>query len=221
MVWAVNLYDACSTAISHQQIRLISVVTDPHSAQRHDADRVVVRKGQLPIFEDPVDPKLPLVGEVEAIFYRMLWFEADDPETWPTEAMAAVTTHDLATVAGLWDGSDLDEQRRLGLAPNEAGIAEMRERLAAAGGLADGASTADAVLAAHRLLGRTPSLLRCATLDDALAVPERPNVPGADDQRPNWSLALPVPIDDLADDDLARAVATAVSPRPPRGVPRP
>ncbi len=117
----------------------------------------------------------------------------------------------LPTVVGLWDGTDLEEQQRLDLSPNVEGTEAMRDRLAERGELSAGASTADAVLAAHRLLGRTPCLLRCATLDDALAVAARPNVPGADDRRPNWSLPLPEPVEALERSDLAAAIARALA----------
>ena len=70
--------------------------------------------------------------------YRLLWFEADPPGVWPEKAMAAITTHDLPTVAGLWDGSDLDAQRDLGLDPNEESTREIVERLAKMGDLGSG-----------------------------------------------------------------------------------
>ena len=42
-------------------------------------------------------------------------------------------------------------------------------------------------------------MLVVATLEDALAVAERPNIPNTTSgQRPNWSRALPVPLDDFA-----------------------
>ena len=44
----------------------------------------------------------------------------------PEQALAAITTHDLPTVAGLWTGSDLEVQQELGLSPNEAGTREIR-----------------------------------------------------------------------------------------------
>ena len=43
-------------------------------------------------------------------------------------------------------------------------------------------------------------MLVAATLEDAVEAHDRPNVPGTIDQRPNWSLPLPVPLDDLAAD---------------------
>jgi 4-alpha-glucanotransferase len=141
--------------------------------------------------------------------YRLLWFEKNDPATWPVMAMAAITTHDLPTVAGLWDGSDLETQRKIGLNPNEESTNEIHERLATAGGLAD-APVKDAVLAAHRLLARAPALLLSATLDDAIGEPQRPNIPCADGKYPNWSLALPVPVEDLQSHALTNQVAATL-----------
>src|SRR5581483_11751098 len=159
------------------------------------------------------------MSERAMLSYRLLWFEDDDPSDWPQTAVAAVTTHDLPTVAGLWDGSDLHSQRRLGLEPNEAATEAIRRRLAAAGRLPAEAEPAAVVIAAHQLLARAPSVLLTATLDDAVAEPERPNMPGADDQRPNWCLALPVTVEGLEQHALARQVAStlaeAVNPRPP------
>jgi 4-alpha-glucanotransferase len=153
----------------------------------------------------------------DVLSYRVLWFEASDPSTWPRCSLAAVTTHDLPTVAGLWDGSDLDAQRRLGLEPNEADMRAIRERLRAAGGLADDAEPKEAILAAHRLLARAPSHLVSVTLEDAVGEVERPNVPGADARRANWSLALPVPLEVLETAPLPRALGAML--REPGGRP--
>ena len=60
----------------------------------------------------------------------------------------------------------------------------------------------DAILAAHRLLARAPSHLVSVTLEDAVAETERPNMPGADGRRSNWSLALPVPLEVLETEPL-------------------
>ncbi|MEZ7124286.1 4-alpha-glucanotransferase [Nonomuraea sp. AD125B] len=147
----------------------------------------------------------------DLLSYRLLWFERDDPASWPERAMAAVTTHDLPTVAGLWDGGDLAEQRRLGLEPNEDGSRALRGALAAHGGLEPDAGAADAVLAAYRRLAEAPSLLLTATLDDALTAPDRPNIPGADGLRPNWRLPLPVPLEELERLPLPRELGELLS----------
>jgi 4-alpha-glucanotransferase len=146
--------------------------------------------------------------------YRLLWFESGTPRRFPRRALAAVTTHDLPTVAGLWTGADLEEQRRLGLAPNERSVAEIRARLAAWGGLADDAPAAAAVEAAYRLLAAAPSLARLAALEDALLVEQRPNIPGTTRERPNWSRLLPRSLEDLERAPCALAIARALAEAP-------
>jgi 4-alpha-glucanotransferase len=148
--------------------------------------------------------------ERRILSYRVLWFEEDDPSEWPGRSMAAVTTHDLPTVIGMWTGSDLASQRAAGLEPNVPSTLAIREHLGAATGLPDDATTQEVVERTHRLLARAPSVLLTATLDDAVGEPERPNIPGADGRRPNWSLALPLTIEELRDLPLARVVASAL-----------
>jgi 4-alpha-glucanotransferase len=142
--------------------------------------------------------------------YRLVWFEPEPPPRFPEQALAAVTTHDLPTVAGVWTGSDLAEQERLGLEPNVESMRAMRQRLQQWVDLPDDASVADAVVAVHALLSQAPSALVAATLDDALCVEERPNVPGTTDERPNWSLALPKTLEEIEADPLVDKVAKAV-----------
>ena len=71
--------------------------------------------------------------------YRVLWFESGGPETYPKQALASVTTHDLPTIAGLLSGSDLATQRALHLAPNEKGTRALIGKLAKMTGTSRGA----------------------------------------------------------------------------------
>jgi 4-alpha-glucanotransferase len=141
--------------------------------------------------------------------YRVLWFE-DDPASYPELAMAAVTNHDLPTIAGLWSGSDLKMQQDLGLQPNVEGTIATRDRLRDRLSLADGAPIEDVVLRTYELLSRAPSRILVPTLEDSIGVEERPNQPGSSDERPNWSLALPLPLEDLFEHPLPRRVAHAL-----------
>jgi 4-alpha-glucanotransferase len=150
------------------------------------------------------------LADHDILSYRLLWFEQGDPAMWPSKSMAAVTTHDLPTVAGLWDGTDLDTQRGLGLDPATESTEAIRSRLAEAGGLGRTADAAEAVVAAHELLARAPAMFLAATLDDAVAETERPNIPGTDDRRRNWSLALPVRLDELESHPLAARVSAVL-----------
>jgi 4-alpha-glucanotransferase len=137
--------------------------------------------------------------------YRLLWFENEPPPKYPELALAAVTTHDLPTIAGLWNGSDLEAQRQLGLQPNEEGTRQIRERLGSMTGVADETPVEEVITRTHGLLAQAPSAIVVATLEDASAVQERPNVPGTTEQ--SWVLALPAPLETLKSHPLAHAIA--------------
>lgn len=145
---------------------------------------------------------------------RLALFERVEPARYTRQAFAAVTTHDLPTIAGLWSGSDLDDQAAAGLRPNVEGNAILRGRLTDAAGLPADAPLPALTSALHRSLAAAPSVLVAATLEDALGVEERPNLPGTvASQRANWSLALPVPIEGFAAQPGVRAVVEALSLR--------
>jgi 4-alpha-glucanotransferase len=63
----------------------------------------------------------------------------------------------------------------------------------------------------HERVAGSPAALVAATLEDALRVEERPNVPGTvAPARQNWSLALPSPLEELAGDPRVSALAGAM-----------
>jgi 4-alpha-glucanotransferase len=136
--------------------------------------------------------------------YRLLWFESDPPARYPELALAAVTTHDLPTVAGLWSGADLKTQRDLGLEPNEEGTLKISERLSAMTGSTDETPVEEVITRTYELLAQAPSVIVTATLEDALAVQERPNIPGTTET--SWSRALPESLEALETSPLARAI---------------
>lgn len=128
--------------------------------------------------------------------YRLLWFEEEPPPAWPVAALAAVSTHDLPTVAGLWTGADLADQQAGGLDADAASTERLRDRLAELAGMPAGADPAEVTGAAYRLLAQAPSRLLAASLEDAAGVELRPNLPGT--IRPqNWSRPLPIPLEEL------------------------
>ena len=157
----------------------------------------------------------------QVLSYRLLWFEEADPADWPERALAAVTTHDLPTVAGLWSGRDLQHQRGADMAPNEEGEAALRERLRRLCDVAPDATPDEAVRRAYGALARAPSLLLAAGLDDALAVEERPNMPGTSDEWPNWSIALPQPLERIRADPRPAEIARLLRRGGPPPTPTP
>ena len=150
------------------------------------------------------------LAERSILSMRVVYFEDEPPAAFPRRAMALLTTHDLPTVAGVWSGSDLADQARAGVVPDPAALAMLRGRLGAVTGLAAGAAPREVILAAYAALAAAPSAVIAATLEDALAVEERVNLPGTvAPQRANWSVSLPLTIEELrADPWVARLAAT-------------
>lgn len=178
-----------------------------------------VRAGAVVVGEDlgTVEPAVRReMAARDVLAYRLLWFERRPPRHWPERALAAVTTHDLPTVAGLWSGSDLRDQLAAGTAPDPAGDAALRRRLRRLTGLDPAAPPQDTVLAAYATLAGAPSLLLVATLEDLLAVERRPNLPGTTAERwPSWSIPLPATLEQIRELPRARRMAALLARRDP------
>ena len=170
------------------------------------------RAGALIIGEDlgTVEPEVRReLWRRKILSYRLLWFEPGPVKKFPRRALAAVTTHDLFTVAGLWNGSDGARQKKLGLNPNKKEMQKVLNRLRRRVRLRPEAETVKAVTQTYQLLAKAPSMLLTATLDDALAVEERPNMPGTMAGWPNWALALPHSFESIKKSKLLRTIAKA------------
>ncbi len=153
------------------------------------------------------------LAERGMLSYKLLWFEDDDPADWPAAALAAVTTHDLPTVAGLWTGSDAADQlasTTMSERDVRQGRADLLARLRRGSGLSGSAPVSEAVGAAYRRLARAPSLLLSVALEDAVLEERRPNVPGTV-ARDNWRIPLRVLVDDLPTSDAAGALAALMT----------
>ena len=170
-----------------------SDLLDILALESHRAGALVVGE-DLGTVEDAVRHEL---WERNVLSYRLLWFEPSPPEHWPDQALGAITTHDLPTVAGVWSGADPQ-------------ASSMRDRLRERAGVGDDASLSDVTTAAYRSLARGASAVVVGTLDDALEVTERPNMPGTTDEFPNWKLALPLPLEEIETDERVRAVSDAL-----------
>src|SRR5690606_22426401 len=143
--------------------------------------------------------------------HRLLWFESAPRATYPWRSIAAITTHDLPTVAGLWSGADVEAQRSLGMTPDEQGYRQIQKNVQGMANLGDDAPMDEIIVAAHRLLAQAPSAVIVGALTDALAVAERPNMPGTIDTWPNWSQALPLPLEKIENHELCRRVAESLA----------
>ena len=171
------------------------------------------RAGAFVIGEDLGTVEDVVRAEMEArnmLSYRLLWFEEEPPEEFPELALAAVSNHDVPTIAGLWTGKDLEHLKSLGLEVNEEGTEAQLERLREWTGLTADASVDEVVDAIYDLLARAPSAVVMATLEDTLGVVDRPNLPGTTEERPNWSIPLPLLLEEICEDDRIRGAAAVL-----------
>ncbi|WNB87500.1 4-alpha-glucanotransferase [Cellulomonas sp. ATA003] len=139
-------------------------------------------------------------------------------DQFPEAAMGASSTHDQATVAGTLTGSDMADLRAIGKSANFEQLEGVRRELAAAAGVDLDApvgpeQVAQAVRAQYARLSACAARVVLASLDDAGAVAERPNMPGTVTAWPNWCLSLPRPVEDLLEEPLAQDVARILDGR--------
>jgi len=165
--------------------------------------------------------------------YRVLYFERNgdgslkSPSAYPSQSLGVVTTHDLPTLSGYWEGTDIEMRVTLGLCATEearqCALAERqvdKARLLAAlrsegllpNGLSDDPAqipvmTADLMAALHLYLARTPSWVVLANVEDVLGQRAQTNVPGTVDQHPNWSRKLTCTVEQMVQDSRFASLA--------------
>ena len=135
-----------------------------------------------------------------SLSYRLLWFEGSEPQRWPRDAVASVGTHDLPTVAGIWT-----------LTEPEHRLHHLREKLVNMTHLPDATPPVDVAVTAYTALATGRPRIVLASLEDALGVSERPNVPGTTTEFPNWRLALPSSLEDIESADGVNRIADAMN----------
>ncbi|GBQ49451.1 4-alpha-glucanotransferase [Komagataeibacter sucrofermentans] len=136
------------------------------------------------------------------------------PATWSPHATAMTTTHDLPTVAGWWQGTDIAWREKLhqlptGLDPNTVHDERENDRTAlwsalmqdrpasAARGRAGEKPSPDATGAARVVeeaigfVGRAACPLALMAVEDMLGLVEQPNLPGTTSGHPNWQRRYP------------------------------
>ncbi|HYL77300.1 MAG TPA: 4-alpha-glucanotransferase [Bryobacteraceae bacterium] len=155
--------------------------------------------------------------------YGLLYFEQDKegrflpPQEYPREALVAATTHDLPTIAGFWQGRDIEARRNAGLLPDEAAYHRMvEERIAEKQRLLDllhqlqllpdwfarnARDVPELAGEMHNaivgLLASTPSKLMLLNQEDLLKETEQQNLPGSTEQYPNWRRKMKCTVEEL------------------------
>lgn len=164
----------------------------------------------------------------------ILWFERDysrepdtplEPEMWRPRCMASVTVHDLPPTAGYLAGEHVRIRAELGLltraaeeelAASDAQVADWHALAVRRGWLSADGSDEDLIVALHRIVVASPSLVVGVALTDAVGDRRAQNQPGTDQEYPNWRVPMTdgegraVLVDDLPDLPLLRRVVAAM-----------
>lgn len=167
--------------------------------------------------------------------YKVLFFERGQdrqfraPADYPAQAMATLTTHDLVTLSGFWQGADIDLAHRLGLYDDEQTWQRLlEERRQERQALLDALRRADCLpantpvraedvamssalnAAIHRFMAQSRSALLGLQPEDWLQMATPVNVPGTTDAYPNWRRKLTRDLETMfSDPDIIRQL-TAV-----------
>jgi (1->4)-alpha-D-glucan 1-alpha-D-glucosylmutase len=178
----------------------------------------------------------------DVLSYRLLYFERQGdgnflpPAHYPAAALVAISTHDLATLAGWWGAYDLQLRQQLGLLPDpklleqqlfermqdrtrlvlalhHAGLLRDDELVAAAASAIPSARTRAAV---HAWVAGAPSAVMMVQVEDVLGLVEQVNVPSTVRECPNWQRKLPVDLDALGADTAMAELARSLSALRPR-----
>ena len=170
--------------------------------------------------------------------YKVLMFmkeSADSfvsPDHYPDRALVVVSTHDLPTMRGYWESSDIDVREKLELHPTEVleqlrqqretdrwamGRAFHSQQLATAidaRQIGELARAKDAFhelnLAAHMYLAMTKSHILMVQLEDLLEQASQMNLPGTTDEHPNWRRRLEQPFERLFSSPAVQEVLAKV-----------
>ncbi|MDM0112502.1 malto-oligosyltrehalose synthase [Variovorax sp. J22R133] len=174
--------------------------------------------------------------------YRLLYFEHDDagnfraPADFPRDAVVAVSTHDLPTLAGWWSGADLHSRLDLGLyaqadafelqrnerdAERPRLLAALRQHVPQATDvptetLLHERLTPGLAAAVHGYLAATPSSIVMVQLEDMLAQPWQANIPGTTVEHPNWQRKYTLDVQAMWRAPLTRQLSTTIARVRPR-----
>lgn len=171
--------------------------------------------------------------QYRAYHYKVLMFEQlpdgtfKRPDEYVAGAMAVVTTHDLPTLRGWWEGSDVTLRAKLDLYPTE----ELRQQADDAR-VADRVSLLRALVAAglwhwhdgeplppysaalsraiHAFIGLSSANIALLQIEDLIGMAEPVNVPGTDTEHANWQRKMTASLTDIFSSDETRDILAAM-----------
>lgn len=168
-----------------------------------------------------------------AYHYKVLLFERGDdgvfkePSAYVPHALATVTTHDLPTLRGWWEGTDIVLRESLSLYPSveirdEVQRSREAERIAMMHALVAQrlwywqsheplpAYSPALSRAIHAYLGLTLSNVAMMQIEDLIGMTDAVNVPGTDQEHANWQRKIVLPSAEIFARDEVRDMLDAM-----------
>ncbi len=171
--------------------------------------------------------------EYRVLSTRLFYFERQgngafsQAAHYPDWALASVTTHDLPTLAGFWQGRDIHTRQQLNLFPDAQAVDRAwddrrRAKAAIIALLREkdwlNQETAEAFSAQAEMpeqvkwgviahMAQTPCRLVLLSLEDIFGWLDQQNLPGTKDEYPNWRLKLPLLLEEMANAPEPKQVA--------------
>lgn len=194
-------------------------------------NRVVVVAEDLGTLEESFREMLQ---RFNMLSYRLFYFERNYPDpsfrqldAYLAGALCAVTTHDLPTLYGFWQGKDIEIKKSLGMYQNddqwkhdltirgrdrELIIDILRQHgLVGNAESPDGPMTPELCEAVYRYLALTPCKLLLISLDDVIGTINQQNLPGTVTEYPNWKQKNPLTISEIIADGRLAKLFSALS----------
>jgi 4-alpha-glucanotransferase len=163
------------------------------------------------------------LSHVGILSYRLFYFEKYSREgafrasaEYPFQALVSSATHDLPTLAGFWQGRDIEARRAAGLADEHGYRNQIQDRRREKQGMLD-ALHAEHLLPGYfernaenvpdlngdlhnaivGFLACMPSMILLLNQEDFTKETEQQNLPGSTAEYPNWRRKMKVTIEDL------------------------
>jgi len=171
--------------------------------------------------------------QYRAYHYKVLFFERSDdgvfkpPAEYIPHALATVTTHDLPTLRGWWEATDIGLRDQLNLYPS----VEVREEVQR-GREAERVAMMHALVAQrlwywqsweplpsyspalaraiHAYLGLSLSNIAMMQIEDLIGMPDAVNIPGTDKEHANWQRKVTLRTDEIFGRDDVRDMLDAM-----------
>ncbi|MBE7439332.1 MAG: 4-alpha-glucanotransferase [Spirochaetales bacterium] len=151
-----------------------------------------------------------LMKDYHFLSWKVLYFEKDGDEfkdagRYPESSLFSINTHDLPTLRGFLEQTDIDLRSRLNLltpeqeqaarAERQADIRALLQRIGLNGDVPPVAN--DVLAAIRRWAADLPCRLIVESLHDLLSMKDQPNLPGTTREYPNWALPYRLPVSQI------------------------